>query len=570
MYYLGINYYGHNTSCAIFKGNKLIFAVEEERLSRKKNDTNFPLKSILLCLKKCKIDLKDIKEIGAATIPNRLLEEKYLKYTFDNFPKVNDYFFDQKSLKNILFLNNAEKIIREKLNFDGKITFHNHHLCHMLSSYYLSGLRDAVSVSIDGVGEIESSAISLIKNGKVKILDSTNFPNSLGMLYSAITYFLGYRTNNSEGTVMALAALGNSKNKVKGQSKTYKEFFNEIVQIKKNGTHEINKDWFNYPFSREGWVSKKFISVFGKPRKKNEKLNQNFKNVAAALQQRFEDAYIAYLKRAHKISKMKNLTLSGGCALNCKANGLIEKKINFKKIYIQPAAGDNGLSIGAGFLSYLKNIKKPKKNKYYEHTYFGPEFSNRENKRTLKKTNLKFEYHKDICKVTAALLNQKKIIGWFQGKMEFGPRALGNRSILSSPFPEDQKHRINSKVKHREYFRPFAPAVLEEKKDHYFNLKSDSPFMLYATTANRITKLKAKAILHYDNSARVQTVKKNINKKFYNLIKEFNKLTKVPILLNTSFNDKGEPIVCTPQDAINTFLKTNIDYLVIENYLIKK
>ena len=512
MYFLGINYYGHNTSCAIFKNNKLIFAVEEERLSRKKNDTSFPLKSILLCLKKCKISLKDIKEIGAATIPNRLLEEKYLKYTFNNYPKANDYFFDEKSLKNILFLNNAEKIIREKLNYYGKISFHNHHQCHMLSSYYLSGLKNAVSVSIDGVGEIESSAISLIKNGKIKTLENTNFPDSLGMLYSAITFFLGYRTNNSEGTVMALAALGNSKERVKGQKKTYEEFFKKIVRIKRNGIYEINKEWFNYPFSRKGWISKKFISVFGKQRKKNEKLNQNFKNIAAALQQRFEEAYIAYLKRAYNISKMKNLTLSGGCALNCKANGLIEKKINFKKIYIQPAAGDNGLSIGAGYLSYLKNIKNPKKNKYYEHTYFGPEFSDKEIKKILTKTNLKFEYCKDICKTTAALLNEKKIIGWFQGKMEFGPRALGNRSILSSPFPEEQKHIINNKVKHREYFRPFAPAILDEKKNDYFNLKSDSPFMLYATTAKNITKIKAKAILHYDNSARVQTVKKKIIK----------------------------------------------------------
>ena len=570
MYFLGINYYGHNTSCSLFKNGRLLFAIEEERLSRIKNDTAFPVLSIKFCLNKFNLKINDIKLIGAATIPQRLLRKKYIEFPLSVFPKANDYSSDKTSMNNMLFLSNAENNIRNKLNYKGDIKFFHHHLCHLSSSFFLSGFKRSCSVSLDGVGEIESSAIAISDNKNTKIIETVNYPNSLGMVYSAITFYLGYKTNSSEGTVMALAALGNRRHVVPNTKITYQQIFNKIIKIKKNGLFEIDTTWFNYPYTRKGWVSDKFLKIFGLPRKHDSKLLDKHKDIASALQKRFEEAYIAYINRAFSITKIPYLTLSGGCALNCKANGLIQSKTKFKDVYIQPAAGDNGLSIGSGYLAYLTSSKIKYKPFYHKHTYFGPEYSNHKIINILKNRKINFKIYKNIHDITAELLLNKKIIGWFQGRMEFGPRALGNRSIISSPFPVTQKNIINKQVKHREYFRPFAPAILIEEAKKYFNLKFKSPFMLFAVSSNKSTLTKAPAIVHYDGSARVQTVEKSVNLNFYKLIKQFYNKSGVPILLNTSFNDKGEPVVCSPEDALNTFFKTKIDFLVMNNILIKK
>ena len=504
-------------------------------------------------------------------MPERLIKEKYLKYSINNFPNSNELLLERKSFKILNFLNNAQDILRKKFNYKKKIKFINHHYCHLASTHFLSGFKDSCCVSIDGLGEIESIAIGSGKGNKIKIKESVNFPNSLGMFYSAITHYLGFQALSSEGTVMALATFGNFNQKIPNTKITYYKKLKSMIRLKKNLDLEIDLSWFNYPFTRKGWVSDKFVKFFGKHRKKNEKITTHHKNIASALQKIFEEIYIEIIKYAEKKIKSKNLTLSGGCALNCKANGLILKNTKFKDIYIQPASHDAGLAIGAAYLAYLSNNTQIKQNFIrYDHTYFGPSIKSEQIKKTLKKMGLDFQNLHDKASYCAKLLKNGKVIGWFQGRMEFGPRALGNRSILSAPYPNNKKNYINNTIKHREPFRPFAPAILEEKVNDLYKIKIRSPFMLIATfLKNKRDKNKISATLHNDLSARVQTVSKKSNEEFYNLIKCFDNLTGVPVLLNTSFNDKGEPMICDHLDALKSFYKTNLDYLCLNNFLIK-
>ena len=472
------------------------------------------------------------------------------------------------------FLNNAEKEIKSKIKFKGKIKFFNHHLCHVASSHFLSGNKSSCSVSIDGLGEIESSTIYEVKNNKFKLLKRIDYPDSLGMFYSALTYYLGFRPNSSEGTMMALASFGNFNAKIPGKNITYYNAFKKIVKPSKDNIFRLNLEWFNFPYSRQGWVSDKFIKYFGKIRAPGSKISTHHKNISSAAQKIFEDYYIKILNYSYNLTKSNNLTLSGGCALNCKANGLIFNQTNFKKVYIQPTAHDGGLSIGAAYLGYLESLNhksKKKKNYEYTHTYFGPSFSNNVIRKILDKFSISYKYSNNYKIDCAKDLNNKKICGLFQGRMEFGPRALGNRSILSAPYPVNKKKIINNKIKHRESFRPFAPSILKDLYNKYYQKNHDSPFMLIATFL-KLNDIRLKkdiiATLHNDFSARVQTVSKNTNKDYYQIINEFYKLSGVPVVLNTSFNDKGEPIVCSPIDALKSFLKTNLDILYLQNFRI--
>ncbi len=567
---LGINFYGQPSSASIVKDGKLKFAIEEERLSRIKQDGNFPIKSIKACLKFLNITIKDVDAIGVATIPNRIIKERYLKYTLDNFPKSNSLIISDRAFGRLKYLNGIEDQIRKSLKFKKKIYFYHHHLCHLASSHYLSGFQNSCSVSMDGLGEIESSTIGISTGKKVKIIDRIDFPHSIGIVYKALTDYLGFDHRTGQGTVMALAALGNYKKKVKKNNYNYYDIFKRIILIDKNGKFTIDKSYFNYPYKLEGWVSEKFINIFGPQRNKNTKINDHYKNIASALQKRFEDAYIAYVKLAKKLTKLENLTLSGGCVLNCKANGEIAKLNLFKNIYTQPACGDNGLCIAAAYFASQKVDRKGfNKDLNYEkfsHTYLGPSYNDAQILRAIKKSKYKFLHSSNISEIASEYLSNGKVIGWFQGRMEFGPRALGNRSILSAPFPISKKKYLNSKVKHRENFRPFAPSVLEDQIDKYFNLKYESPFMLIAIKSTKKLKKIAPAIIHLDDTARIQTVNSKQNLKYHSLITDFSKKTGCPILLNTSFNDKGEPIVCSPSDAIKSFDKTNLDVLVLGDY----
>ncbi len=481
------------------------------------------------------------------------------------------FFFDKKSINNIKYLVNIEEKIKKKLNFKKKIKFINHHYCHLAATHFLSGFKDSCCVSIDGLGEIESVAIGQANGNKIKIINSVDFPNSLGMFYSAITHFLGFKANSSEGTVMALATFGNFNEKIPNQKSTYYKKIREMISIEKNFKMQIDLSWFNFPFTRQGWVSNKFVKCFGEPRKKNSKISKHHKNIAAALQRVFEEIYLEIIIQASEKVKSKNLTLSGGCALNCKANGLVLSNTKFKDIYIQPASHDAGNAVGAAYLGYLSKNRKNNKNfQRFDHTYFGPEYSQQQIKKTLINIGLKFEKLDNSPLNCANKLKNGKVVGWFQDKMEFGPRALGNRSILSAPYPNNKKNYINKKIKHRENFRPFAPAILEEKISKYYKINIRSPFMLIATfLKNQKYKKEIEATLHNDLSARVQTVSLKNNIKFYKVINNFYKLTGIPVVLNTSFNDKGEPMVCSHADALKSFYKTNLDYLYLKDYLIK-
>jgi len=458
MYILGIHFYGHNTSVALFENNQLLFAIEEERLSRKKNDGAFPYLGINEVLKKYKLKINDIKLICFATIPERLIKEKYLRLTLENFDEYKNIFFEKKSFDNLNYLNDFENKIKKKLKFKNKVMFFNHHHCHLFASYYLSGFKNSICVSIDGLGEIESTMIGTIKNNKLKVIKSINYPHSLGKVYEAITYYLGLNPSTSAGTVMALAALGNYK-KVYKKNLSYYDFFKKIIQKNKKDIYKIDLSWFNYPFSRKGWVSNKFINLFGKMKVYNKSnFSQHQKNIAAALQKRFEDIYIEIIKFSKNQTSIKNLTLSGGCALNCKANGKLNN-LKFKQIYIQPASGDAGLSIGAAKMGYeFFNKNKHLSNKQFNHSYLGTEVDEKEIIFYAKKNKLRFKKIANISKVAAKYISDGKIIGWVQGRSEFGPRALGNRSILSAPNNISIKNKINKFIKRRQSFRPFAPS----------------------------------------------------------------------------------------------------------------
>ncbi len=571
MYILGIHYYGHNTSVSLFRNNNLLFAIEEERLSRKKNDGRVPHLSINCILKKFKIKINDIKVISFATIPDRLIKEKYLGFNLKNFNKCKDIVYDDKSLKQIQFLSNFKEDFIKKYNYKNDTHFYNHHLCHLYASYYLSGFKSALCVSIDGLGEIESTMIGELKNNKHRIIKTINYPDSLGKVYEAVTYFLGFNPFTSPGTVMALAALGNYNKKI-NQKNTYYEIFKKIIKDDTKNIYQINMDWFKFPYTRKGWVSEKFIKVFGKKRpNKNKTYSDHHKNIAAALQKRFEDIYLKILKFGQKKTSNNNLALSGGCALNCKANGEIEK-LKFKDVYIQPASGDAGLSIGAAKLAYEAIGRKNKKfdNKRIDISYFGTKCETSDIITSAKKNKVKFKKIENIEKIAAKLISQKKIIGWVQGRSEFGPRALGNRSILASPDNIQIKNKINKKIKKRQMFRPFAPSILKENFNEYYDSKYNSEFMLMALKIKKRNKKKIIGTIHHDNSARVQVVSKKTNNKYYKLIKEFNKISGIPVILNTSFNGKDVPIVNNANDAIKEFKKIKLDALFIENYLITR
>jgi len=572
MYHIGIHYYGHDTSVALLKNNQLIFAVEEEKLSRIKHDRALPLKSLSYIVKKYKINNSNLATVNFATIPERLLKEKYLKLFADNPNDYYEVFFNNTNIEKMKSLTKIRALLKKKIFPNKEHNFFHHHLCHQYSSYLLSGFDRATCVSLDGLGEIESGCIGYANKNSIKILENVKFPHSLGECYTAITEYLGYQVDSGEGTVMALAALGKSCLKVKKINKSYKKIFQEIIEIKNNGEYRINLNWFNYWNTRGKLrVSEKFIKIFGAPsnKKKNKK---NYYNIAAALQERFEEAYIAYIKRAIRLTGSRNIVLSGGCALNCKSNGRIVKELNIKNLYIQPAAGDAGTSVGAGYLGYLKYSKAKKfVPKYYDHSYFGPYYNDKEILQSLKRySSIKFKKIRNIENYVAELLHKQKVIGWYQGRVEFGPRALGNRSIIASPEKISIKNRINSKIKKREFFRPFAPSVIEGYEKKIFNLKCNSPFMLIATDINKKFLNKINAVKHLDNSARIQVVLKKTNPKYFKLITELHKLNGLPLILNTSFNGKGEPIVCTPNDAIESFLKNGLDFLVMNNFFVFK
>ena len=584
---LGISAFYHSSSASIISNGKIIAAAEEERFTRIKHDKSFPVNSINFCLKEAELSINDIDTVA-------YYEKPYLKFSrilmsyISNFPKgFQSYFRVMPSwLENNIFF---KKKIKKIINFDGEVLFCPHHLSHMASAYYPSPFLDSTIISMDGVGEWTTLGIGQAKNNKIDILSTIKFPHSLGLFYSAFTLYCGFKVNSGEYKLMGLAPYG--------EPIYVNLILSNLIDLKEDGSFLLNMDYFDYDLN-ENMINSKFESLFGKSKRNSEsEISKFYMDIASSIQEVLELILLKISNFAYSITKNKNLCLAGGVALNCVANSKILKKSNFEKIWIQPASGDSGGSLGSALYTwhYLKNNKKKiiiSQTDYQSGSYLGSSYKNAYIKSVLDKKKINYDYLEDnkLSKKIAYYLSHNKVIARFSGKMEFGPRALGNRSILANPLEKDIQEKLNLKIKFRENFRPFAPSVMIDKFQDYFEFDNknkflESPYMLFTAKVkghsinkkyeNWREKLKFNdsplpGITHVDGSARVQTVCPDTNKSFYQILYEFNLLTNCPVLINTSFNIRGEPIVESPENAIKCFINTDIDILVLGNFLIDK
>ena len=589
---LGISAFYHDSAAALIVDGEIIAAAQEERFSRKKHDPGYPLNAIEYVLSEGKINLSSVDYIV-------FFEKPFLKFErlLETYMAFAPKGFKSFSLSMPLWL--REKLFQKKFLFENlkqhdenfnditKIKFSEHHYSHAASAFFPSPFKEAVVLTLDGVGEWSTTTVSVGKNNKLDIIKEIQFPHSLGLLYSAFTFYTGFKVNSGEYKVMGLAPYGKPK---------YKDLIlKELIDLKEDGSFKLNMKYFNYATGLT-MTNKKFSNLFGHPIRdpKEDLLTDFHMNIASSIQAVTEEVVLRLTKNIAKEYNVKNLCLAGGVALNCVANGKILKEKHFEDLWIQPAAGDAGGSIGAALAYWHHELKKPRID-YKEKmkgAYLGPKYDEHHIEKKL--TNLKANFTKknsdEISSLIAKEISNSKTVGWFQGRMEFGPRALGGRSILADPRSEKMQKELNLKIKFRESFRPFAPSVLREDVKDWFEIDYDSPYMLLVSNVKKdkqiqmsdkdkelfgIEKLNIKrslipAITHVDYSARIQTVHKKTNPKFYDLIKEFKKITNCPVLINTSFNVRGEPIVCSIEDAFNCFMGTNLDILVIENFVIYK
>jgi len=564
---LGINYGGHDTSAALSQNGELVAACEQERYTLDKHSRRFPTEAIEDCLKSVGISFDDVDEVAFAFKPLYHIQEAYLRPALSNSERIGMLVKDIERIEENL---RTEELIREKTGFTGPINYYHHHHCHLASTWYPSGFEEALVVSYDGIGEIETGLLATGRTGSLDIFhNSSRYPDSLGLLYSAITHYLGWRHHCDEGIVMGLACYGDAMAKVPGDGRSYYEIFEEIVQEIDEYNYCIHLDWIDYHRVRDKWVSDNFCSVFGKNRAVEDPVTDHHKNIAAALQLRLEKLVLKQLSYARKQTQLNRLCLSGGVALNCSLNGKIEQSRLFDEIFVQPASGDAGVAIGACYLGHKAHHRDVKPQKMHNF-YLGSSASDQEVEQVFLERNLVAKRLDSLLKVTADRLADGKIVGWFQGRAEFGPRALGNRSILTRPYPTNMKDYLNSRVKFREEFRPFAPSILYEHMHDYFELDQESPHMLIACEATEKAKKEIPATVHVDGSCRVQTVRRENNGRFFELLSAFYLRTGCPVLLNTSFNVKGQPIVNTPLQAVDCYLSTNIDCLVINDWFVEK
>ena len=589
---LGISAFYHDSAATLLKDGKIIAAAQEERFTRIKHDERFPKQAIEYVLAEGKIKLRDIKKVIFYEKPflkfERLLET-YMAFAprgFKSFALAMPLWLREKLFQKKYLFDLLQTIDKEFKNIDD-IKFTEHHHSHAASAFYPSPFKEAIILTMDGVGEWATSTVAVGNNNKIKIVKEIHFPHSLGLLYSAFTYYTGFKVNGGEYKLMGLAPYG--------EPKYYDKIIKELIDLKEDGSFKLDQKYFNYATGLT-MTNSKFDNLFGeKPRKKNEEIEQFHMDIAASIQKVTEDVMIKITKSLRNEFKIPNLCLAGGVALNCVANGKISKNKIFENIWIQPAAGDAGGSLGAAlaFWHEVENGSRIISNSdSMSGSYLGPEYSDEEIKKQLDKIGAVYKSldENEIINITAKHLTEGKTIGWFQGRMEFGPRALGNRSIIADPRSSTMQKNLNLKIKFRESFRPFAPSVLEEKVNEWFDYDDKSPYMLMVAKVKKekqknmsvnekklfgidqlnVVRSEVPAITHVDFSARIQTVNKINNKKYYNLIKEFDKLTGVPILVNTSFNIRGEPIVSSVEDAYRCFLTTDLDYLVCGNQILEK
>ena len=590
---LGISAFFHDSAAALIQNGKIIAAAQEERFTRKKHDPDYPFNAVEYVLKEGNINLNDVDHIVFFEKPflkfERLLET-YLAFSpkgFKSFSLAMPIWLREKLFqKKFLF----EKLKEHDENFKdiNKLKFSEHHYSHAASAFYPSPFEEAIILTLDGVGEWATTTVAIGKKNKITMLKEIHFPHSLGLLYSAFTYYTGFKVNSGEYKVMGLAPYGKP---------VYKDLIIEkLMDLKADGSFKLDMSYFNYATGLT-MTNKKFSDLFGQPVRKpeTELLTDFHMNIAASVQAVTEEVVMRLTRDLVQEYNIKNLCLAGGVALNCVANGKVLQNKIFENIWVQPAAGDAGGSLGAALAYWHQEMNQPRiinPDDDMKGSYLGPKFNDDEIELELKNLQAKFKkYNADeLVNVVAERLSKQQTVGWFQGRMEFGPRALGGRSILGDPRSEKMQKELNLKIKFRESFRPFAPSVLREDVNEWFEFNHDSPYMLMVAPIKKelqipmsevdqklfgIDKLNLKrssipAVTHVDYSARIQTVHKSTNEKYYNLIKKFKELTGCPVLVNTSFNIRGEPIVCSIKDAFKCFMGTNLDILVCENFILFK
>ena len=595
MYILGFSAFYHDSAACLIKDQEIISAVQEERFSRKKHDFSFPFNSIKYCLKNSNISLSDIDKIVFYEKPFMKFErilETYLAFApkgFSSFSKSMPLWAKDKLFQRSNIVNELVKNFGKESNWDDKLLFSEHHLSHAASAFYPSPFSEAAILTMDAVGEWATSSISIGNNNKLDIIKEMHFPHSLGLLYSAFTFYTGFRVNSGEYKLMGLAPYGVPK---------YQELIKtKLINLKEDGSFKLNMKYFDFCTGMK-MTNDNFDSLFGgPPRLPESEITQRDMDLAASIQKVTEEIILKTCLYVANLTGKQNLCLAGGVALNCVANGVLQRENIFKNIWIQPAAGDAGGAIGAALAGYhialempsIKDINKDKD--FMKGSYLGPEYSNQEIEVTLDQLGAIYKKYDEnnLIDFISFSLSEGLAVGWMNGKMEFGPRALGNRSILADPRSSKMQKNLNLKVKFRESFRPFAPSILFEDLSDWFETNNSSPYMLYVSNITRDKRIKDEskdnlfgiellkrkrsqipAVTHVDNSARVQTVHEDTNPKYYKLIKKFKEITGCPILVNTSFNVRGEPIVCTPEDAFRCFMGTGLDILVIGDYVLLK
>tara|TARA_B100001093_G_scaffold263694_1_gene252104 strand:+ start:965 stop:2803 length:1839 start_codon:yes stop_codon:yes gene_type:complete len=594
MFIIGISAYYHDSAACLIQDGDIIAAAQEERFTRIKHDSAFPANAIKYCIKEAKINPEQIENIVFYEKPflkfERLLET-YLAFApkgFVSFTKaipvwVKDKLFQKSSLTKEL-----KSLLGKEVNWSNRLLFSEHHLSHAASAFYPSPFKRAAILTLDGVGEWTTTSLALGNDKDVKVIKEIKFPHSLGLLYSAFTYYTGFKVNSGEYKVMGLAPYGEPR---------YVDLIKEnLINIANDGSFQLDMSYFNYATDLT-MTNKKFDKLFGGPPRKPETyLTQREMDLAASIQKVTEEIIIKLAKDIAKETGEKNLCLAGGVALNCVANGILLREKIFDNIWIQPAAGDAGGALGAALLIWHQHHNKErstsKERDVMKGAYLGPEFSDAEIEAALIACGAKFKklFETEMIEEVVSSLVDEKAIGWMQGRMEFGPRALGARSIIADPRSPKIQKQLNLKIKYRESFRPFAPSILREHLSEWFELEIDSPYMLLVARVREdkqldmtekekllfgIDKLNiprsfVPAITHVDYSARIQTVHNDTNPLYYAVISRFKEKTGCPIVVNTSFNIRGEPIVCNPTDAFNCFMGTELDILVIGNYFLLK
>ena len=580
-YILGLNAYHADSSAALIKNGQLIAAVEEERFNRIKHWSGFPTDAINYCLKAGGVTAKDLDYIciNRNTRANLLKKIRYVLTKRPSMSSLKDRLRNRNKVRNI-----TDEFCRgmgvDRNELKAKFKFVEHHRAHIASSFLVSPFQESALISVDGFGDFLSSMMAMGKGNDIKIINSVPYPHSLGLFYLTITQYLGFPGYGAEYKVMGLAPYGVPK---------YMDEMREIVKIQNDGTFKLNLEYFKH--HDEGvdmsWENTaptigrvftgKLINLLGPAREPRDELTQKHKDIAASLQAMYEEAFFAMLTQLHDRTKSSKLCLAGGCAMNSVANGKIFDKTKFKDVYIQSAAGDAGGSIGSAF--YVWNTLLGNKRDFVMNdASWGPAFCEEQLHKELEAKKEEIEENActvekleqgELCKQIAKYIAEGKVIGWFQGRMEWGPRALGNRSILCDPRRSDMQEILNVKIKRRESFRPFAPSILRDSVTDWFETDYDVPFMLQVYQIKQEKHEQIPAVTHVNGSGRLQTVTEKHNSLYYTLIREFEKITGVPILLNTSFNE-NEPIVCHPREALDCFLRTNMDVIVLGNFIIKR